>query len=124
MAAEIIMEQFEKELSEFNKCEEEIKQLAKIREELGCQLNENMIVKEELGLLKPSGEVLKQVGPLLLPQDPSTAKENIDKRLEYIERELKKVEDRMTVIESKKDGHGENLSELQQKYKIEKGKTE
>ncbi|GJN87634.1 hypothetical protein Rhopal_000589-T1 [Rhodotorula paludigena] len=61
---------------------------------------------EELANLKPENTVYKQVGPVLLKQDQDEARGNVDKRLEWIEGEIKRTEanlkDLETKLESKK----------------------
>lgn len=63
------------------------KALAKKRQ-LDSQLSENKAVKEELDLLKPNNEVFKLIGPVLVKQDQDEAKQNVEKRMEYISSEL------------------------------------
>ena len=58
------------------------------RQQLESQLRENQIVKDELGLLKPSNTVYKLIGPALVKQDLTEAKQTVDKRLEFINKEM------------------------------------
>ncbi len=46
-----------------------------------------------MDFLKPESKVFKLVGPVLLNVELEEAKENVQKRIEFIERELKKIED-------------------------------
>jgi prefoldin beta subunit len=41
-----------------------------------------------LELLEEDGKVFKLIGPILIRQDLEDAKANVDKRLEFIKREL------------------------------------
>ena len=43
---------------------------------------------QEFETLKPSNTVYKLIGPVLIEQDQSEAKANVDKRLEFIRSEL------------------------------------
>ena len=43
---------------------------------------------QEFALLKPHNTVYKLVGPSLVPQDQTEAKQNVEKRLEYIKTEM------------------------------------
>ena len=63
------------------------KAMAKKRQ-LDSQLNENKAVKQELDLLKSGNEVFKLIGPVLIKQDQEEAKQNVEKRIEYITAEL------------------------------------
>ena len=47
---------------------------------------------QELDLLAPKSKVFKLVGPILLTVDLDEAKENVGKRLEFIEAEVHKVD--------------------------------
>lgn len=58
------------------------------RQQLDGQLNENIMVKKELELLKADNDVFKLIGPVLVKQDLYEAKQNVDKRMEYITAEL------------------------------------
>lgn len=58
------------------------------RQQLDGQLNENIMVKKELDLLKEDNDVFKLIGPVLVKQDLYEAKQNVDKRMDYITTEL------------------------------------
>lgn len=58
------------------------------RQQLDGQLNETTTVKDELYLLKSSNEVFKLIGPVLIKQDLDEAKQNVNKRIEFITNEL------------------------------------
>ncbi|KAL5234937.1 hypothetical protein ACI65C_002347 [Semiaphis heraclei] len=119
MAAEELQKKFQTELDALKQCQKEINQLVGNRQQLDGQLNENSIVKEELALLKPSGEVYKMVGPILLRQDHTEAKENIDKRMSYIKNELQRIDDRVRTLEETQDKYRESLTKLQQQYQAQ-----
>lgn len=120
--AEELQKQFQHELDAFKQCQKEVNQLTGMRQQLDGQLNENSIVKEELSLLKASGEVYKMVGPILLRQDHTEAKENIDKRMSYIKNELKRIDDQITSLESKQDEYRDKLTKLQKQFQKQKQK--
>jgi len=119
MAAEELQKKFQTELDALKQCQKEINQLVGNRQQLDGQLNENSIVKEELALLKPSGEVYKMVGPILLRQDHTEAKENIDKRMSYIKNELQRIDDRVHTLEETQEKYRESLTKLQQQYQAQ-----
>lgn len=122
MAAEELQKQFQKELDAFKQCQKEINQLAGMRQQLDGQLNENSIVKEELALLKPSGEVYKMVGPILLRQDHTEAKKNIDKRMSYIKNELQRIDGRIHTLEGTQEKYLESLTKLEQQFQAQQEK--
>ncbi|XP_015372913.1 PREDICTED: prefoldin subunit 6 [Diuraphis noxia] len=119
MAAEELQKKFQTELDALKQCQKEINQLVGNRQQLDGQLNENSIVKEELALLKSSGEVYKMVGPILLRQDHTEAKENIDKRMSYIKNELQRIDDRVHTLEETQEKYRESLTKLQQQYQAQ-----
>lgn len=122
MATAELQKQFQQELDAFKQCQKEVNQLTGMRQQLDGQLNENSIVKEELALLKSSAEVYKMVGPILLRQDHTEAKENIDKRMNYIKNELQRIDDRIQSLETKQDAYREKLTKLQQQFQAQQEK--
>ena len=49
---------------------------------------ENELVKAELDILDDNAPVFKLIGPVLMRQDLDEAKQNVDKRLEFIKGEM------------------------------------
>lgn len=47
-----------------------------------------VIVTKEFATLKPGNDVYKLIGPVLVKQDQTEAKANVDKRLEFIKSEM------------------------------------
>lgn len=86
------------------------------RQQLDAQLNENEIVKKELDLLKEENLVYKLVGPVLIKTDQTEAKQNVSKRIEYISKELKRIDDNLSGLDKKQDAHRENLQKLQHQF--------
>ena len=85
----------------------EMAKLAGSRQQFIQQVNENGMVKQvrvvarlyqsslaqspipqELDLLDADGNVFKLIGPVLVKQDLEDAKSNVEKRLEFIKKEL------------------------------------
>jgi len=116
MAAVDIEKLFDKELVVLKNCQKEMSELVEMRQQLEGLLNENKIVKEELALLKPSGEVYKLVGPVLLRQDLAEAKENVDKRLTFIKNEAQKIDSQTESLSTKEEESKGKLNKLQQQY--------
>ena len=58
------------------------------RQQLDGQLTENNSVKEEMAMLGAEVNIFKLVGPVLIKQDFEEAKQNVDKRIDYISGEL------------------------------------
>ena len=53
--------------------------------------SENDMVMAEFKMLEDDANVYKLVGPVLAKQDLSSAKENVEKRLEFIEKEIARL---------------------------------
>lgn len=67
----------------------EYQKLVSMEQHFNTQLNENGMVKEELDLVKDDDAVVyKLSGPVLLKQSLVEAKENVERRIKYIEGEL------------------------------------
>ena len=83
---------------DFQKAQEHIGEQIRARQQLMSQLQENKFVGQEIETLEPDAQIYKLVGPVLIPQETAVAKDNVAKRVEYIEGELKRYEG---VIEEK-----------------------
>lgn len=101
----------------------EIASLRKLQEETGKmqgdiqtlmqQQNENEMVKQELDLLDDSANVYKMVGPVLMKNDLDDAKLTVDKRLEFIGGERKKLEASLKEKELKMQQTAAKVQEIQ-----------
>jgi prefoldin beta subunit len=63
-------------------------------------------------------QVYKLFGPVLVKQDLEESRQNVSKRIEYINKELKKCQDTIQGLEQKQDKYRENLQKLQQQYQM------
>lgn len=118
MAANLerIQQQMQTELEKFKAVQKDLQKLINTRQQLDGQLNENKVVKEELDIIEPDGNVYKLIGPVLVKQDLEEAKQNVGKRIEYITTELKRNETGIKDVEKKRGTSQETLSKLQQQY--------
>ena len=77
-----------------------------------------MVLSQEMDLLNEDSKVYKLVGPVLVLQDFVMAKDNVEKRLEYIQKDMKRVDEAI----SKKS---KEAGEIQQKIvKMQKDEVE
>lgn len=99
-------------MEEFQKSQDALGNFIQAREKLETQLQENNIVKTELLQLKNKKEsdrkVFKLTGGVLLPVEYDEALSNVNKRLDYINNEIKNCE---ASIKKEED----NLKEIQKK---------
>ncbi|PVH16573.1 uncharacterized protein CXQ87_004868 [Candidozyma duobushaemuli] len=90
-----VAEQFEKLSLDFTQSQTQLQELSAARSQLETQLQENKIVLEEFGDLDESAQIYKLTGPVLMPQDFAEAKLNVTKRIEFIEGEIRRVEEKL-----------------------------
>ncbi|KAI0033864.1 Prefoldin [Vararia minispora EC-137] len=82
--------------SEYARLQAELSAAVESRQRLDAQLSENELVKKEFAVLTPNNTVYKLIGPVLVRQDPADARATVDKRLEFIRSEIKRVEAQLT----------------------------
>ena len=110
-----IYKQYEFILKE-NECIE--KEQSKIRVALNNYENkktENTIVKKELALLDDEDIVYKLIGPILVQQETSDAKIQVDSRIEMINKEMLKLEKSYQANVKKIDDNKKKIADLQAK---------
>jgi prefoldin beta subunit len=54
--------------------------------------SENEMVLQEFSLLSTDANIYKLVGPVLAKQDIAEAKSNVQKRIEFIEKEIQRMD--------------------------------
>ncbi|CAD5123255.1 DgyrCDS11613 [Dimorphilus gyrociliatus] len=112
-AAEEIQRQFQKEMDAFKANQVDSRKCLTARQQLEAQLTENKMVMEEMKLLDEDASLFKMIGPILVKQDFIEAKQNVDKRIEYITREISRQETSMKDLQEKQDKMKETLTKLQ-----------
>ncbi|KAH0948943.1 hypothetical protein HN011_002186 [Eciton burchellii] len=113
---EEIQKKLQNEVDKLRQDQKDYNKTLSQRQQLDGQLNENIMVMKELDLLKEDNEVFKLIGPVLVKQDLCEAKQNVDKRMDYIKNELKRVDDLLASLDKKIDSHRETLDKLQQAF--------
>ncbi|GFO49553.1 prefoldin subunit 6-like [Plakobranchus ocellatus] len=114
--AEGAQKRLQSELDKFQTVQKDVAKHIGLRQQLEGQLSENTLVKEELDRLEDGAGVFKMVGPALIKQDLKEAKQNVQKRIDYINGELKRHEKLIKDLEKTADTHRENLNKLQQQF--------
>ncbi|KAJ8702419.1 Prefoldin subunit 6 [Pleurotus ostreatus] len=109
--------------SEFQKLQIDLSNAVEARQRLEAQLSENQLVKKEFDQLKPESVVYKQIGPVLVKQDQSEAKSNVDTRLEFITGEIKRVESQIKEIEQKSEKKKTEVLEFQTSMQQQQAKA-
>lgn len=73
------------------------------RAKLESQQQENKNVQAEFARLKDDANIYKMVGPVLLKQDKTEAVMAVDGRLQYIEKEVERVEKQIAGIQQRSE---------------------
>lgn len=95
------MSSIEQLSKQYNQVQSELSKMVASRQKLETQLQENKIVKEEFDKLKSGTKIYKLIGPVLLPQEQDEANSNVEKRLDFIKREITRVEEKIATEQSK-----------------------
>ncbi|KAJ5723161.1 prefoldin subunit 6 [Penicillium malachiteum] len=94
---------------EFQQLQTELEGLVDARQKLESQQQENQGVQSEFAGLDDDANIYKMVGPVLLKQEKTEAVMAVNSRLEFIEKEIKRIE---TEIEEKQDKSDEKRGEV------------
>ncbi|KAI5855308.1 Prefoldin [Tricharina praecox] len=99
---------------EFQALQKDLSTVVEARQKLESQLQENQSVQKEFSGLEDDANIYKLVGPVLLKQDKAEAVMNVDKRLEYIQSEIKRIEGQIKDIGDKQDKKKMEIMQVQQ----------
>merc|ERR1712002_180279 len=114
MGPDALQKKFEEEVEAYKKVQKDLTKTNSLRSQLDGQLNENKVVKEELDVIGDDGVVYKLIGPALIRQDLEEARQNVAKRIDYIQQKIKRHEGTMTKLEKDADMKRDNLNKVQQ----------
>jgi prefoldin beta subunit len=101
----------------------ELDELMQQKATIMAQYNENTLVQGEFGKLKEDDPVYKLVGPVLMRVEFDDAKENVQKRLEYIEGEVKRIEGAINSKQEEIMGMSKEISAMQSEMQAEAAKA-
>ncbi|GAA5961805.1 hypothetical protein JCM3765_004078 [Sporobolomyces pararoseus] len=107
--------------SEFTKLQSDYSKAVENRQRLDAQKTENEGVKKEFSTLTPENQVYKLIGPILMKQDQDEAKHNVEKRLEWIEGEIKRTETNLKSLEGKLEAKKLEIMHIQTQIKQQEG---
>eukprot|EP00670_Eutreptiella_braarudii_P002580 CAMPEP_0174293754 /NCGR_PEP_ID=MMETSP0809-20121228/39606_1 /TAXON_ID=73025 ORGANISM="Eutreptiella gymnastica-like, Strain CCMP1594" /NCGR_SAMPLE_ID=MMETSP0809 /ASSEMBLY_ACC=CAM_ASM_000658 /LENGTH=137 /DNA_ID=CAMNT_0015394775 /DNA_START=23 /DNA_END=436 /DNA_ORIENTATION=+ len=102
------------EVKEIKDLQTQGSKLLQQRTQMAAQQNENDLVKQELDLMEEDASVYKLIGPVLVQQDKEDATSIVEKRLEYINGEMKRLDKQLKDIEEKQEVHKKKAMEIQQ----------
>ncbi|CAG8442760.1 6542_t:CDS:2 [Ambispora leptoticha] len=101
---------------EFQKIQKDLSNAIEARQRLDSQLQENEIVQKEFNLLKDDANIYKLIGPVLVKQEKTEAVSNVEKRLEYIRSEIKRVEAQLQDFTQKSELKKTEVIKIQTEY--------
>jgi prefoldin beta subunit len=115
-----LQRQMENETTEIKKIEQEYQKVMLSKRQLGEKKSENEMVMTELSLVdEDDSTIYKLVGPVLAKQDHAEAKSSVKARLDYISKEI----DRMDHLEKEFIGNVEDkkkiIMKLQNEFRAE-----
>ncbi|KAI9779618.1 MAG: hypothetical protein M1839_007283 [Geoglossum umbratile] len=98
---------------EFQKIQGELQTAVDARQKLESQQQENKGVQKEFAKLVGGAKIYKLVGPVLLKQDKNEAVMAVDARLEFIEKDIKRIEQQISDIQEKSERKKTEIFQLQ-----------
>ncbi|OQV17132.1 putative Prefoldin subunit 6 [Hypsibius exemplaris] len=113
MSGKDVQKVFAEATATYQKSQKDLSKSIKARQQLETQLTENASVKEELALLEASAKVFKQIGPVLVPQDLEEARGNVQKRIEWITSETKRIDQTIKDLQASLQKQEESIRKLQ-----------
>ncbi|GHJ85617.1 hypothetical protein NliqN6_2019 [Naganishia liquefaciens] len=104
---------FQKASKEFQRLQADLTSTIEARQKLDYQQSESDLVLKELTKLKPENTVYKLIGPGLMPQDAAEAKQTVEKRLDFIKKEIERIEAQLKTIGEKAEKKKTEIIKLQ-----------
>lgn len=102
-------------IAKYQEVQTQFESVVDSQQQLVSQLSENQQVQKEFNSLGSDARIYKRTGPVLLPQDFTEAKDNVNKRIEFIQKELERVEQQIHTLSSKRDTIKSEIIALQQR---------
>eukprot|EP01036_Dinobryon_divergens_P031249 gene31249-40617_t len=109
----------DEKLKNYSAIQADIQKLFAQKQQILSQFNENTLVKGELDLLNETSVVYKLVGPVLMAVELEESKDNVAKRLELIESDLKKIDTSIANKQGEQTAIGDEIAVIQQKMQAE-----
>ncbi|ORX84180.1 Prefoldin beta-like protein [Anaeromyces robustus] len=113
-------QQLEKVVKEYQEIQKDFSKSVTSRQQLESQKQENESIQQEFKELKDDAVIYKMIGPVLVKQDKAEATQNVDKRLEYINGEIKRIEKLIKDLEEKQEKKKNEVATLQLQFQQQK----
>ena len=111
-----IQKDVETEVSEIKRFENEYRKVITSKQKFTEQKQENEMVLSEFKLLAEEANVYKLVGPILAKQPLSECRSNVEKRVEFIAREIARQEGLEAEFQSKITEKSNNVKRMQAEF--------
>ncbi|CAL2030349.1 CBN-PFD-6 protein [Caenorhabditis brenneri] len=109
---------FEEELNKLKTLEKDREKYFSSRQEMEMRLTESRNVKAELDLMDADSKVYKLIGAVLVRQDLEEARSTVEKRLEFIESEIKRVEASIADVVKKSTEQRDKVMNIQKSFQM------
>lgn len=114
-----IQRKLEADVTEIKKIEAEYTKVFSAKQSLVEKKSENEMVLQEFNLMGDDAAVYKLVGPILAKQDVAESKTNVEKRIEYITKEIERMDKLEQDFQSKVEERRNNIQKLQEDMRRE-----
>jgi prefoldin beta subunit len=114
-----IQRKLETDVTEIKKIEAEYTKVYSAKQSLVEKKSENEMVLAEFNLMSADASVYKLVGPVLAKQDVGESKANVEKRIEYITKEIERMDKLEQDFQSKVEERRANIQKLQEDMRRE-----
>jgi prefoldin beta subunit len=104
-----IQRKLEADVTEIKKIEAEYTKVFSAKQSLVEKKSENEMVLAEFNLMSADASVYKLVGPILAKQDVAESKTNVEKRIEYITKEIERMDKLEQDFQSKVEEKRNNI---------------
>ncbi|KAK2792263.1 hypothetical protein FQN52_003740 [Onygenales sp. PD_12] len=98
---------------EYQKLQTELAEIVQAREKLESQQQENKSVQKEFTSLEDDANIYKLVGPVLLKQDKKDAMMAVEGRLDFIDKEISRIEKQIADIQDQSEKKKIEIIQLQ-----------
>ncbi|KAI9889029.1 MAG: hypothetical protein M1814_006032 [Vezdaea aestivalis] len=106
----VLQQKAQKASEDYQRLQSELQMAAQGRQKLEAQQQEN---SNEFAGLEEDASIYKLVGPVLLKQDRNEAAMAVDGRLDYIDKEIKRVEKQIVEIQAKSEDKKMEIIQMQ-----------
>jgi len=114
-----IQRKLETDVTDIKKIEAEYTKVYSAKQSLVEKKSENEMVLAEFNLMSADASVYKLVGPVLAKQDVGESKANVEKRIEYITKEIERMDKLEQDFQSKVEERRANIQKLQEDMRRE-----